>query len=499
MKEYIKSFLLITLTISALVLTGVVFITKETTVEETPVSYETKDLIKLIRPQNYVFSFGDLFIKIYNDEYAYDQSFDTVAVRTEYEKVLKNFIDLSMVPHDGVYRLQVEPIEKTLWDELLKRRYLEVNYPIDIPFDALLRLYGYNEVQSESDYRISSILMLVNTNDVIYFHDGKNDNYYRLKGDKTVEWIDDLHAEIDEHRNDDDAYKPIEGRYALLQTSLQKYDFLEENLLLTPMSENIQLPVYEIARGTDIDKSVVGVFNNELNFVKKSIYSDNETIYMYGYGEKVLKSNIDGSLEYTVKVNDNASRSSISFIDGLNKSIDMLSKIQAIDDDVENKIQALGNTLYLSDYYEVTSQNNIETIYNFNYTKNGIPYYVDNTREGSLIQVRFNNGELVRVKMNTIIAYGELDAPQETISFSQIFRANALDFEFEYVKDRPDSNIDKEHILLMCLQELTSLETKYMVIDERLIPTWHMVIADTNYVVNLLTSDIYMIDGKVVN
>ena len=91
MKELIKSFLLFSLTISALILTGTVFMTEEPEAVEVPEVYNKTDLIKMIRPQNYVFSFGDLFIKIYDDEYTPKGSYNNILVRSEYEDVLKNF------------------------------------------------------------------------------------------------------------------------------------------------------------------------------------------------------------------------------------------------------------------------------------------------------------------------------------------------------------------------------------------------------------------------
>jgi len=490
MKELIKSFLLFSLTISALILTGTVFMTEEPEAVEVPEVYNKTDLIKMIRPQNYVFSFGDLFIKIYDDEYTPKGSYNNILVRSEYEDVLKNFIDLSMIPNDGIFKLQVEPINESLWRDLETRRYVKVNYPVDIPFDALLKMYGYDDVVSELDYRISSILMLVNTTDVIYFYDAKNDDYYKIYGVSPENWIDGIYNEVDEvdeNKSEHDSYKSVEERYALLKTSLKKYDLLEENMLLTPLSTHISYPAYRIASSVDIEKSAENVFDHDLNFVRKSVYSDNEVIYMYGYSEKLLRKNSDGSLEYTAKVSDNSSKLSLDFLAGLNMSLQQI-----------NKMYDLGSTLYLSGYSQIESPNEVETVYSFNYTKNGIPYYINDTRDGSIIEVKFTNDELVRARMTPLITYDELDYHQEDRSFSQILKVNEVMFVLGYENDNPDATIEKADYFLMCLQEMTSLETRYMVIGNHLIPTWHIRIDETYYVINLLTSRIIMIDGEVI-
>ncbi|MCH4886881.1 hypothetical protein EZV73_04840 [Acidaminobacter sp. JC074] len=490
MKELFKSFLLISLTVSAIILTGAVFMTEPEAESPTelPQELEKIDILKMIRPQNYVFSFGDLFIKIYDDEYTPEGSYNSVQIRQQYEEVLRKFIELSMTPTDDVYKLQVEPISESLWRDLKTRRYIKADYPVDIPFDSLLKMYNdYDDVVSESDYRISSIIMLVNTKDVIYFYDAKNEAYFKLYGVSPDVWIDEVYNEVDERKSTKDYYKPIEERYALLKTGLKKYDLLDENMLLTPFTNEINYPAFRIVSSVDIEKSAEKVFDYDLSFVKKSVYSDNEIIYMYGYGDKVLRKNDDGSLEYTAKVSENPQKLKLDFNDGLRESLNQI-----------NKMHDLGTSLYLSGYSQIESPNEVETVYSFNYTKDGIPYYIDSTRDGSLIEVKFTNDELVRVRMTPLITYEELDYPQEQ-SFGQILTVNETMFVRKYEEDRPDTEIQKADYFLMCLQEMTVLETRYTVVDQLLIPTWHIRIAETDYVINLLNRKIMTIDGEVEN
>lgn len=475
MKDFIRSLLLISLTISALIMTGAVFMTESPEIVESTIKYDTNDLIKLIRPQNYVFSFGDLFIKIYDDSY------ENVPLRSEYEAVFKSFIDA--------------PLEKKLgtsnedtWNEQLKRKSMRVDYSFDVPLKDLLELYKYNVELNSEEIHISSVLFLLNRKDVIYIYDKQTDKYYSLSGSEPLKWIDELYVDIGQVKLDIDTYKTLEDRYALLQTGLRKYDLEQENLLLTPMALEIDYPKYnivkEIGEGQPsneiLERYARSIFDDDLDFVKKSVYSNNEIIFIYGYGEKVFKVSGDGSLEYTVKVNENAAKEAIDFKKGLEKSLTQI-----------NKMGDTSSTLYMSGYKQIETTNAIETVYYFTYTRDGIPIYFSDMRDGHLIEIRFVNTELVKAKKNIRIAISiNLVDPHFKKDFKSIMVKNKLAFELGYINDRPFTTVDAEDLYQMSQQEMSSLETKYMVVGDELIPTWHIVIADTKYIINLIDGEL---------
>lgn len=475
MKEFIRSLMLVCLTISALIMTGAVFMTESSEVVETTIKYDTKDLIKLIRPQNYVFSFGDLFIKIYDDTY------ENIPLRSVYEAVFKGFIDAPSEKKLGAS-------DNDSWNEQLKRKSMRVDYPFDIPLKDLLELYNYTVETDSEEIHISSVLFLLNRKDIIYIYDQQADKYYSLSGSEPTEWIDSLYEDIAEKKLEKDTYKPLEVRYALLQTGLREYSLSEENLLLTPMANEIDFPKYNIVKeigegepsSEKLERYASSVFDEDLSFVKKSIYSDSQTIFIYGYGEKVFKMSGDGSLEYTVKVNENAPKEAIEFKAGLEKSLTQI-----------NKMGDTSRTLYMSGYKQIETTNDVETVYYFNYTKDGIPFYYSDMRDGHLIEVRFVNEELVKAKKNIRITTSEnLQDPHFKKNFPLILLRNKIAFEIGYQNDRPLTTVAPEDIYQMCLQEMSSLETKYMIVGDELIPTWHIVIADTKYIINLINGEL---------
>lgn len=478
MREFVKSILLVVLTISALIMAEFIFVNDKDVVEASEISYQPSELIEYIRPQNYIFSFGDLFIQVYDDEYKY------VEVREHYEAAFNAFLT-------SKEKFDIAEITVSNFQEQLKRRSLRVNYPFDYKLKDLLSMYDFN-TQLETgleDIHVTSILFLLNRTDTIYIYDGKLDQYYRLTGAESELWITDMFESVDRVKSNDDAYITLEGKYNFLKTGLSKYNIEEENLLLTPIASNIEYPIFgtvpEIGLGESAseqqDNFAEHVFGNDLNFVKKSVYSDGSTIFMYGYGDKVFKINSDGSLEYTEKSNNNTAKQSLDFKIGLGKSIDQISRIGVP-----------GESLYLSGYEQIENSNSFETVYLFNYTKNGIPYHTD-SRTGDAIEVRFYNDQLVQVYKNSrIVLFEALDRPQTTKNFINILEKNRIAFEFDFKEDHPDMEIDENDIFQMALQNMKVLDVKYYLKDEELTPVWYIIIADRHYIIDL--TDGWIID-----
>lgn len=480
MKEMIKSLLLISLTISALIMTNLVFNRTPETIIVTSNEYETDDLIDLIRPQNYVFSFGDLFIKVHKDEY------NGIPVEAMMQHSFKSFIDVS-TDGDGE-NLSKKQITEDEWLEATRRKSVTMNFPYSIKLDDFLSVLGY-EVNPSSDVeseRVTSVLMLLNTKDTVYFYDEIKDEYYKLKGSSSQVWFENVFNDVEEKRDEQDRYKQVEDRYALLKTFLSQYNIETPNRLLTPLSDEIYYPKYKLIPNinsttavNDVETYASNVFNNELNFVKKIVYEDNEIMFMYGNADKLLKYNNDGSLEYIERENNNSEKETLGFVEGLGMSKEQIEKMG----------ESISSSLYLSGYQQVETNNAVETVYYFNYTKNGIPYYLEGMRDGNLIEVRFTNKQLVKAKVNLFIT----DQGEEVYynrSFADVFSRNQIQFVLDYESNNPLTEIQKEHLNWICLHEMDYLELRYEIINDELIPTWHMSIADTDYKVDLIEGEI---------
>lgn len=472
MKEFLKSVVLLVLTFSTVAMTYLIFSeTKEAATEVTDDSVAI-DLIDYIRPQNYIFSFGDLFIKLYDDTY------QSIEVRSDYEQALTSFLS-------SPSEFLIGDIEEDTWQEESQRRSMQINYPLPIHIKDFLELYHFNmkTIGEIDEIYVSSVLFLVSNDDYIYIYDEKVDKYYKLSGTKPEIWINTLFDEVNAKKSNDDGYRTLESRYNFLQTGLAAYDLEIPNLLLTPISTNITYPKYNVIKeiniGTNnsdqLESYAAAVFGEDLSYVKKSIYGDTSTIFMLGYGEKIFKIENDGTLEYTVKPDAKSHKKSIDFLEGLDTGIRHIHRMGIPSD-----------TMFLSGYYESQTASTIETVYQFTYSKNGIPIYDPETSSGHLIEVRFSNGQLIKVKKNAPIVTNEsLTDFQSVKSFKSIIERNDIRFEQEFKKDRPLLDVKEKDVLQMALHNMEVLSLKYYLEDNILIPVWYSKIAKTHYFIDL--------------
>lgn len=471
MKELIKTFLLVGLTISAIILTGAVFKTEEMTPPVQPNEFDTADLIEYIKPQNYVFSFGDLFIKLYDDKY------DGHSIKEAYEATFQAFIG-------SAKEFNRAEISERIWQEQVSRKSLTIHYPFDIKLSDLIEINHYS-VETEQDLYVTSVLFVLTKKDAIYIYDDVNDKYYRLTGEVTPIWIDDIYHLVDSERPKDSFYKTIESRYNFTNIALRKYNLTDANALLTPINSNITFPIYNVSMEASLGLSndvledyAKNIFGDDLSFVKKSVTSDQSIIYMYGYGDKVFKINGDGSLEYLVKTENQGSGDPIDFIEGFAKSVDQI-----------NKMGISIKSYYLADYYYMPQTG--ETVYLFNYHRDGIAYLTDQTLSGNSIEVRFVNDTLAKLEKHARIVTGiDLDTIQEPVSFESILLKNQLKLELQYKEDRPNTFVDESDIFQMCIQEMSQFEVMYYVKDHQLRPVWKVRIALTDYLFDLTTGEI---------
>lgn len=487
MKEFIKSLMLIALTFSAIIMTKSLFIDQAKIVDKEEFVYQTADLIPYIRPQNYIFSFGDLFIKLYDDDY------ENYNLKKGYDDALISFFSTPT-------EFTISRSSKDIWEEQSQRKSLKVVYPFSIDLGDLLTLYDFNTkmIGEIADVHVSEIIFLLNKKESLYLYDNERDEYYRLFYNpinvedlsqeelilvQSSTWIDEMYEYVNVNKTLDSSYKTVEGRYNFLKAGLKKYDITTPNNLLIPMSNNISYTTYNIIKeinfGQHTDEQLENyarnIFGDNLSFVKKSVFSDLSTIFMYGYGDVSFEVNQDGSLVYTSKAKPGTAKKAVNFHEGLAKSIEQVNKMGV----------PLGS-LYLSNYEQIENANNIETIYSFNTTHNGIPFFNPELRSGGVAEVRFVNADLTRVRKDARIIPSQyiIDEPYGK-SFINIMERNRIEFENQYLIDRPDTIVEASDFFQMTLQEMTQLDLVYYVKEDMLIPVWHIVIANTHYFIDL--------------
>lgn len=155
---------------------------------------------------------------------------------------------------------------------------MQINYPVALSLKNFLELYHFNmkAIGEMEDIHVSSVLFLLNHKDYIYIFDENNQKYFKLTGNPSPLWIDQVFNEVDQAKSMKDAYRTMESRYNFLNAGLAKYNLENPNLLLTPISTEIVYPKYNIVQEISLDKEndarlktyAENVFREDLDFVK---------------------------------------------------------------------------------------------------------------------------------------------------------------------------------------------------------------------------------------
>lgn len=493
MKEHFKSLLLIVLMISTIYLTKVMFANEKIVVEELKIEYEKVDFLKIVKPQNYFFNFGDSFIK-YFDEYdiSINDKFYHVNIKDEYETSIKNFIYNSEV-------INLEVISKEKWSLIFRGKSVLAEYSFPIKIKNLFEVYGFNTtLRGGSNVNVTSILLPANDSSTIYIHDGVEEIYYKIVSNESEVWITDIYRILKEN-NVPNYYKEIGEKYGLSdlvsELSLDYIDNIKTKLLLIPselsrehekVTITSEINLNGVYPKKEIEEHVRKVFDNDMSFVKKSVYDDMSTAFLYGYGEKIYKVNVDGSFDYTAKQGDYIDQP-INFLDGITQSMHQIKKMSLLND------------LYLADYKVNLIAEGYETIYYFNLELEGSPYYLPSVESGYLVEIRFINGYLVKAKIFSKIKYPvpkkNYEITNVKFNFNELLTQNIDIFVEGYLIDRSDLDIEKKDVWKLCLYEMNEISLNYYVLTtsgkkEELIPVWNILIANTRYFVDLSNNEI---------
>ncbi len=462
MKEYIKSLILGFLIITSVIMTYYNFYTKPS-LNKVIYENEEKDLIKIIRPQNYIFSFGDLFIKLNLDK------INNLNIKNQYDKMIKEFYSGDMT---------IKETDFKNWNEKIKKRSFRVKYSFNIPMRSFIKIYGMN--RKIEDIYFNEMLFILDNENSVYLSDGNN--YYILYSNKKYA-LRKLYEAVVAMDTSMYRQKLLDDRYALVEIGLRNYDIEKPNNILTPISKNNEYPVYQTIKEVEytdrdaLDLYAKSIFSDDLSYIKKTVYPDS-IIYMYGYGKRIFKINENGTIEYFVTPESSSKNIPINFIKGMNNALFHIEKMGITSD-----------SIYLS-HYEVEDN---KSYFYFNYTKNGYPLYIKGMKYGNMISAEFLGDELVKIVKNIrIVTNVDLEEVYYRNDFSNILLKNRIKFELEYKKDRPFEKVDSTDIYKMCLQEMTYLDITYFSKENKLIPALNIMIADTNYIISL-------IDGKILD
>ncbi len=290
-KERFKSILLVVLFLSAVLLSYFYFLNisfsgiREKVNDSLSgtsafIDTDTPELSSFIRPDSIEINFGDGTFSVYQGKIA-----DRWKEFTDYYNnfsVMKNIL--------------IEEISKEQWDETMYMKSIKYIFENPLPV-SLLEVSGASNF-GQSDYfdSVSVIAYSEASPSSLFVYDEKADQYFRIISDITSDIIS---KQIDSFSSNES------GQYYPINMYLGT-----ENTALVPYKTVFSLQKTDInTGGTDVtetyEKEIASAFFGEsLDFVRKITDDDNTIIYMYRYGQKMLRIYDNGQIEYQEAASD---------------------------------------------------------------------------------------------------------------------------------------------------------------------------------------------------
>jgi hypothetical protein len=213
--------------------------------------------------------------------------------------------------------ITISEITKEQYDKVISFRSIEANFDYWLPFLESCDALG---IKTKPNYSlieaISKITYSSASPESVLIYDGKNNKYYRLAATSDVTKLNDLIINIE-----------------TLETEIyyQLGEYLGvDNPTLMPITSTSKMK--KINYDNELFKSTPDIlqgfaesfFGKGFDFVRKITENDDTTIYMYGYGEKILIINTNGKFDYKEEYNDTAYQET-SFFKSFDLAISFIS------------------------------------------------------------------------------------------------------------------------------------------------------------------------------
>ncbi|KJF26345.1 two-component system activity regulator YycH [Clostridium aceticum] len=266
------------------------------------------------------------------------------------------------------------------------------------------------------------------------------------------------------------------------------------NPTLMPLSYDVAIPEIFVESEIDVkDESMVtekvkSFFDDSLDFVKTIKETSGATVFMYGYGEKGVRINNRGRLEYNEEV----------------RSISSSNVVNALDVAIEFVLQQEGGFpegAYLKEIRQV----NKGYYLGFNYRIDGLPvvFHTNNMTHPIEIEVYGNKVKSYRTFTRKKMNFPDVPINSKILLPQQIIEEHIDLLKYNYLKDQDveEPKSDKE-VLSYIERSITKTEVLYYdTIEEAstqlLVPVWRIKIDAREYYFN--TYDGKLLYSSLVN
>lgn len=427
------------------------------------------NIYDIISPQSFSINFGGgLHTRLYTDSYGmWNQTL----------KLLKSMYEKEHVV--------VKKADKKKWLEVREFRSIEMKFGDSIPMDILGDIIDQKEIGNiEAIKSIDHILISLSDGIAIYVADKEKDTYYSIKGNNVESNLYTIVKNIEHSKYDE--YRDFRDIYGI------------NNNTKIPRRLNDTIHEIEVVKEIDPERNIqveafAGTFFGEnLDFVRKITETNGSVIHMYGYGQKILKINHQGALQYTEKIDERKAQKDIKIEDAMKIAVQFIREHGGW-----SNIDG-----YLKDIKYVENEGKKTYKFSFGYRINGVPvYYSDeNGITDTAMEIEMLGEQVISYKRHLKREERGMKLleliEKEMLSASQIIDANFETMSVDFLASKEDlAKREDEELVEEVLSGIQGVEIGYyndFGEPAKLIPVWIIKTDIMTYYI-----DVY--DGTIVS
>lgn len=399
--------------------------------------------------------------------------------------------------------LLVEKIEKSQYDEVMSYRSITAVFDYDIPFKEFLQLNNLTDAGGIDNIgHVSRIGFSSASAENMFIYDNSLDAYYRIANynKETANLMSEAILDISEalEQEGNATYYSIESLVGTENNALMPL-YLDSDLTEISIRE-----AFNINRESSVSRMEQLFFPGGLDFVRKITENKGALLYMYGYSEKVLMLEANGTISYEEEFETKGYKES-TFTEALNTAVGYIATHGGW-----RSLYSESVVPYIADC-DVRVEG-VEGYRSYDFT-------IGMMFEGT--PVDYASGDLIRV-----CVYGDQvtsyfrdiiipEAAQAAETWTAIDAINVVTDEHVAIceileeKEKAEGNLEKAHAYAgenkfdEMMREADSIRLSYLRDSKghpaTLVPVWALEIDGCHFWCDPLTGDLLMYDAGEVN
>ncbi len=353
------------------------------------------------------------------------------------------------------------------------KKSIELEFGDNIPTILVSSIFDTLDNKVIRDIKeIKKILIPASNQGIIYIMDNSKNNIYEVK--------------LSNYKKDDTLVKFIDGlkntKYIKYHPIYSLFSELDENNTIMPINYTLDTKQVFVQSEIDINNEIrlieqsKSFFDDKFDFVKTIKETSGAVVYIYGYGEKSVRINNKGALEYNEEIGN---ISSTDILTSLDTAVDFIYKNGGFP-----------KNTYLKHIQTVTNGKNKGYRFSFEYTIGGFPVKFNGNKTENPIEIEVY-GNQVKTYSNLVRKVMNMEGvnPEQKI----LYFPNIIERNIEYLKSQYFDNenqsveqIDEEEKTLQMLKDIEEVRLVYFDTVEKqriqlLKPSWMIKIRNNIY------------------